>query len=425
VCVLTPLEKSDGMIKVSVVIPIYNVEYFLEECLESVINQTLQDIEIICINDCSTDRSVDVLNKYVQKDSRIVVIHNSENKGLSYTRNRGLELAQGEYVYFLDSDDSISMDAMEELYQTAVSLKLDSVFFDATIIFENESLRNKFVSYQAERVNEYPGVFKGCDLFEQFVINREWSSSVPRQFWRRRFLHDRKLSFYEGILHEDELFSFKALLQADRVIYSCKKYFHRRFRENSIMTTAISKKNIEGRSICYFEMIAFWRTVNLSERVNKSIDMHLSSFCASIKSWSRSINSMIDIEEMHHGNAVANHLFKQLITSEFEGMVCRRIEDQKLAIIRQFQRVIIYGAGVVARDVLKLLDKNQIPICAFAVSNPEANPKAIMGTPVYCIEELQQYRDSALILVSVVPKHQESILKKLEQLEFSNVLLMM
>lgn len=105
-------------VKVSVIIPVYNVEIYLAECLDSVLQQTLRDIEIICINDGSTDRSSEVLQEYVNKDSRIIII-NQENKGLGSARNRGLEIATGEYVAFLDSDDWVDVDYYEKLYNTA------------------------------------------------------------------------------------------------------------------------------------------------------------------------------------------------------------------------------------------------------------------------------------------------------------------
>ena len=103
------------MVKVSVIIPVYNVEQYLKECLDSVINQTLKDIEIICINDGSTDGSLKILEKYESLDDRIVVF-SQENSGLSATRNKGMQLSSGEYVYFMDSDDYLELNALEELY---------------------------------------------------------------------------------------------------------------------------------------------------------------------------------------------------------------------------------------------------------------------------------------------------------------------
>ena len=112
------------MIKISVIIPVYNVEQYLRECLESVINQTLSELEIICINDGSTDSSLDILREYEQKDNRIIVI-NKDNEGQAAARNIGISMAKGEYIGFLDSDDYIDSNFYEKLYNAAKKYKAD------------------------------------------------------------------------------------------------------------------------------------------------------------------------------------------------------------------------------------------------------------------------------------------------------------
>uniref|UniRef100_UPI003864C4B3 glycosyltransferase family 2 protein n=1 Tax=Methanobrevibacter sp. TaxID=66852 RepID=UPI003864C4B3 len=116
------------MCDVSVIIPVYNVEKYLKECLDSVCNQTLANIEIICVNDGSTDNSLAILNEYAQKDGRIKII-SQENQGLGAARNRGLEDASADYVYFLDSDDYIELTTLEKLFNNAVSNSSDVVLF--------------------------------------------------------------------------------------------------------------------------------------------------------------------------------------------------------------------------------------------------------------------------------------------------------
>ena len=106
------------MVKISVILPVYNAEEYLEECLESIANQSFKDIEIICVNDGSTDASLDVLEKRQKHDSRISII-TRENKGAGAARNVGLEHASGDYIYFMDSDDYLELTAFEELFELA------------------------------------------------------------------------------------------------------------------------------------------------------------------------------------------------------------------------------------------------------------------------------------------------------------------
>ena len=103
------------MVEISVLIPSHNVEKYIRECLDSIVNQTFKEMEIICIDDGSTDSTLDILNEYALKDSRIRVYENKENKGVGYTRNYLLSLAKGKYIYFMDSDDYLELDAFEKV----------------------------------------------------------------------------------------------------------------------------------------------------------------------------------------------------------------------------------------------------------------------------------------------------------------------
>ena len=128
------MEKHDG-IKVSVIVPVYNTFRYLEQCLNSILNQTLKEFEVICVNDGSTDDSAKILEKYSQKDKRIVVI-NQENAGASAARNAGLDCAKGRYIAFVDSDDYIKKNFLEVLYTTAVNTEADITACD--IIYEKD-----------------------------------------------------------------------------------------------------------------------------------------------------------------------------------------------------------------------------------------------------------------------------------------------
>lgn len=117
------------MIKISIIVPVYNVEKYLSECLDSLLNQTLKEIEIILVDDESTDQSPIICNQYAEKDSRIKVIH-KKNAGLGFARNSGLEVISGEYVLMVDSDDMLKPDdALEKLYGVCKQDSLDACFF--------------------------------------------------------------------------------------------------------------------------------------------------------------------------------------------------------------------------------------------------------------------------------------------------------
>ena len=187
---------------VSVIIPIYNVEAYIEECLVSVLKQTLKDIEIICVNDGTPDNSMDIVKKYAENDDRIVIV-NKENGGLSSARNAGLKVATGEYVYFLDSDDYILENTLEKLCSVAKKNNLDSIFFDADSFFENEELQETKKSYVEyyHRDNACIDVLPGGEFLRAMSEGGNWRPSACLQMNRRDLLIDNNIWFKEGIIH--------------------------------------------------------------------------------------------------------------------------------------------------------------------------------------------------------------------------------
>ena len=133
--------------KISVIIPVYNVEKYLAQCLDSVIAQSLREIEIICVNDGSKDGSRDILTAYAEKDKRILVLDKA-NGGLSSARNAGFNVASGKYILFLDSDDFLyASDVLSALYQKAEDNFLEQLFFDAEVVFESEDVKKQNSNY--------------------------------------------------------------------------------------------------------------------------------------------------------------------------------------------------------------------------------------------------------------------------------------
>ena len=126
--------------KVSVIIPVYNVEQYLKQCLDSVVNQTFKDIEIIIVNDCSPDNSLQIINEYQQKDSRIVLVDLKENVGLGFSRNEGMKVAKGKYITFVDSDDWVTKDYVEILYNTIEKYQYDVISPD---FYEYDDVKQK------------------------------------------------------------------------------------------------------------------------------------------------------------------------------------------------------------------------------------------------------------------------------------------
>ncbi|WP_372518435.1 glycosyltransferase family 2 protein [Candidatus Ruminimicrobiellum ovillum] len=224
--------------KVSIIIPVYNVEQYLRQCLDSVCNQTFKDIEIIIVNDCSPDNSLEIIKEYQRKDERIVLVDLKQNVGLGFARNEGMKVAKGKYITFVDSDDWIANNYVEVLYNEIESNSLDVVCAAAYIYnnIQKKIIDHKFVS--ADKLNRQKIKNKDCLLIPKrncFII------PVWLKIYKKSFLLDNNI-FFELKESEDNLFFFYVLLKTENIKFIDDKiYYYRINREYSLMQ-AINKK---------------------------------------------------------------------------------------------------------------------------------------------------------------------------------------
>ena len=247
---------NDNPLKVSVIIPVFNVEKYVEECLRSVLHQSLRDIEIICVDDGSNDNSLKIVEQIAREDNRIRIIC-QENQGLSATRNNALKIAKGEYVMFLDSDDLLVWCTLEHLYRKAKYYDLDDIFCGASIFFDPVELYKGNNPYKRVDMynfkGNYPEPVSGRELLKKMTGIGDFKSSVCIRLFKQSFLQENKLLFHEGIIHEDEIFTVHSLNVAKRSWIHNEPLYLRRIRPDSIMTREKSWKNVYGYYMCLLE----------------------------------------------------------------------------------------------------------------------------------------------------------------------------
>ena len=222
---------------VSVIVPVYNTLAYLAECLQSVQRQSGCSLELICVDDGSTDGSGEALDLACAQDARIRVVH-QPNGGLSAARNAGMALANGRYVCFLDSDDYWQSDGLSALVRQADVLDVDALLFDATSLRERgvaDKLWEDYRTYYARR--HYAGVRSGPEMLAAMNAAQDYRASACLYLVRRDLLTTRGLNFYPGIAHEDNLFTFEMMLNAKRVSHTQTALYARRVRPGSIVTT--------------------------------------------------------------------------------------------------------------------------------------------------------------------------------------------
>ena len=244
--------------KISVVMAVYNAHNFLSDAIESVLSQSVREIELICVNDGSTDDSLDILRRYAEIDDRIQVFTH-ENHGASYTRNVALSNATGEYIHILDGDDIAPAGAYERMYTLAKKDDLDMLLFDAQVLYDTPSLAEQHEDLTAyyKRNKEYGGVRTGEELFCALSADDAYRSQASMYLMKREYQQSKNIIFYEGITHEDQLYTFLALIQAPRTSHVNEPLFTRRIRENSVMTEVVKFGNVEGLLTCFTEMFLY------------------------------------------------------------------------------------------------------------------------------------------------------------------------
>lgn len=224
------------MAKVSIIVPVYNVEKYLRKCLDSLINQTLKDIEIICVNDGSKDNSPKILEEYAKKDNRIIVI-NQENAGLSVARNSGIDIAKGEYIGFVDSDDWIDLDFFEKLYYSATSNDTDIAV--GGIIRVTGIKKKKFLNFEKETITDNTNLkFELCDVPEK--------SYVWNKIYKTEKLKEIGLEFEKGIFYEDCIFTPQALFYLGKIVTVPNIYYYYLRRGNSTVKQRGEKANADS-----------------------------------------------------------------------------------------------------------------------------------------------------------------------------------
>ena len=196
------------MVKVSIIVPFFNTEKYIEKCLNSLVNQTLSDIEIICVNDGSTDNSMITVRRFALKDSRIKIIE-QQNLKQGAARNNGMKIAQGEYIGFVDSDDWVDLDYFERLYNAAK--KYDSDIALATNIRVGKRKSKKRLNITEEKVVS--------GLQDTFDICQQWKNECPtNKIYRHSMLKANKIVWPENCYCEDKLYTVQAVYYANSVV---------------------------------------------------------------------------------------------------------------------------------------------------------------------------------------------------------------
>lgn len=227
-------------IKISIIVPVYKVEDYLEKCVDSLINQTYKGIEIILVDDGSPDACPGICDDFAQKDKRIKVIH-KKNGGLSDARNVGLLDAEGEYVLFVDSDDYIDLDSCEKFIRAIMSAECKPVI----VVGNARRIENGVITEMMHTFHSYCTVVTGKEYLKKELESNTMHMAAWLNLYSRNFLINNDLLFKFGLIHEDEQFTPRVFLKADSVLSTDIVFYNYLIREGSITTQKNKVRNAE------------------------------------------------------------------------------------------------------------------------------------------------------------------------------------
>ena len=250
---------------ISVIVPVYNVEKYLPQCIDSILNQTEKNLEIILVDDGSLDNSGKICDEFSKKDDRIVVIH-KKNNGLSSARNAGLEIAKGNYIGFVDSDDWLDKSMYEVLLKL---LKENNSDISCCDFFKTANSNDSIPHIDNEIINSYNNIeslnnfYNG--LYTQTVV--AWNKLYKRELFK-------DISYPVGKIHEDEGTTYKLYYKANKITYTNRPLYYYRITPNSITTSKFNKKRLDIIDV-YDEKVKFIKNINNEEIYSKTLKWYL------------------------------------------------------------------------------------------------------------------------------------------------------
>lgn len=427
------------MAKISVLVPVCNVEDYLERCLDSIRNQTFSDLEIICMDDGSTDHSGAILDKYADKDGRFRVVH-KENSGYGSTMNKALSLAEGEYIGIVESDDYIASDMYEKLYEVAEAWQLDFVKTDYYQLWDREDGTEQ-LHYRALTVNPEiynrviePNVEQEAYFLQKFIWNA---------LYRKEFLQKHNIRYHEtpGASYQDNGFWFQTFYFARRVMFLNQAFY--RYKQDNPNSSINSDKKVYAMKKEYDFIRRFLVTQKESDKRLYQICFHFR-----IDGCLYTLSRLADQYKQELAEAIRNDcsFYEEMGETNFAWFperkqeILRQIREDPAAYVKKqiqrneqlrrklegYQTVVIYGAGSYGKNVygqiVRLLDKS----CnlALAVTDLKGEKQYYYSCVIKEIADFLPQRDNCLIILSVKygsPAYRE-MTELLQRMQFRNVI---
>lgn len=429
------------MPKVSIVIPVYNVEKYLRDCLDSVCNQTLKDIEIICVDDGSTDASGIILDEYAEMDDRFRIIH-KKNEGYGKAVNIGMAAVKAPYVGIVESDDMLVPYMYENLYVLMKEKEVDVIkadYYEFYINSEGHCIEEyrplttnpKYIHLYNRKVNAYEN--EEVFYFEKYT----WSGIYCMDFLRKEnILHNET----PGASYQDNGFWFQTMIKAKSIYFTNQAFY--RYRIDNPNSSMYSKAKVFAvcdeydfihsildkmgeKGVPYYKWANIIRIRDCISNVTRVSEENR------IKLVNRIMEDFITAVQLGEvdANLYSNYLkltVFDILASPEEYVEKENKRREKInEITKNYENIILYGAGKIGRKVQLLLKEGRVntKIQYYAVTDLKDNQEEVVGIPVRRIEDLQSYKEQALIIICVGKRFNNEVEQNLKRLGFKHILM--
>lgn len=284
----------------SVIMPVYNTSKYLNESINSILNQKIDNIEFIIVNDGSTDESEKIIKSIMSENKNIMYFY-QENSGQGAARNLGISYSNGKYIYFMDSDDILKENAFLNLIKLLENKSLDAIFFDGEDFLDTaDNNLNKLSNTNYHKKESYGYYENGQDLWLDFINKKEFNVSPCLYIVKREILIENNLFFFEGIIHEDQIFTTKLYFFINRCLHTNEIYFLRRVRSNSTMTSNKQLVKLYAHITIFKELYKFAKKYSWAKiDIKKAFFRYLSEIAIIINLLSNELDSeRVEVEKI-------------------------------------------------------------------------------------------------------------------------------
>lgn len=402
-------------VELSIIIPLYNVEAYVSKCIDSIISQNMDGVEIICVDDGSEDNTCGVAKKYCDAYVFIRMVKLNENHGQAYARNVGLQEARGRYVYFMDADDYLSGTVSLKRIIDEAKDDPDGLYFDFRFEYESDQERKQYAN-RDQITQTFPAIkTTGIDFIQRLLSEDEIWLSVWREIWSREYLINNEIKFVENTSpHEDLLFSFQAISRARSIVYIKRPIYVYYIRSDSSTAGKITKRRHIAHLRCLIEGIRTWRDYCSCEKGSILI-LYVYYIKRFMKQAMKGLlDDGIDIWNLDGITEYERTVLRLTYLEEYPFL--KRIYSlDEYNRIKAAESCIVYGAGKVGSDIFRLNSNLGIDNVVLAASEEKA------GEGIQLIDKvIKGSKNSAVVLATCNPCFRKEMIERLDAIGVSD-----